>query len=138
MKTILTCILVDDQDKALKFYTSVLGFIKKADFPVGDAKWLTVVASEGPDVEILLEPNWNPAIQIDGKPAAAEWQKILFNAGIPAAMFGVTDTESEYKRLLDKGVRFTQPPVQMGPVKIAVLDDTCGNLIQIAQRNMPQ
>lgn len=138
MKTILTCILVDDQNKALKFYTGVLGFTKKTDFPVGDAKWLTVVASEGPDVEILLEPNWNPAIQIDGKPAAAEWQKILFNAGIPAAMFGVTDTESEYKRLLDKGVRFTQPPVQMGPVKIAVLDDTCGNLIQIAQRNMPQ
>ncbi|HWD89286.1 MAG TPA: VOC family protein [Mucilaginibacter sp.] len=135
MKTILTSILVDNQDKALKFYTEILGFIKKHDVPIGDAKWLTVIASEGPDdVEILLEPNWNPAIQINGKPAAAEWQKILFNAGIPAAMFGVTDIEAEYARLSEKGVRFTQPPAQMGPVKIAVLDDTCGNLVQIMQK----
>jgi catechol 2,3-dioxygenase-like lactoylglutathione lyase family enzyme len=135
MKTILTSILVDNQDKALKFYTEILGFIKKHDVPIGDAKWLTVIASEAPDeVEILLEPNWNPAIRIDGKPAAAEWQKILFNAGIPAAMFGVTDIEAEYARLSEKGVRFTQPPAQIGPVKIAVLDDTCGNLIQIMQK----
>ncbi|HEX3387234.1 MAG TPA: VOC family protein [Mucilaginibacter sp.] len=135
MKTILTSILVDNQDQALKFYTEVLGFIKKHDVPIGDAKWLTVIASEGPDdVEILLEPNWNPAIQINGKPAAAEWQKILYNAGIPAAMFGVTDIEAEYARLSEKGVRFTQPPAQMGPVKIAVLDDTCGNLVQIMQK----
>ncbi|HVS94207.1 MAG TPA: VOC family protein [Mucilaginibacter sp.] len=135
MRTILTSILVDNQDKALKFYTEVLGFIKKTDIPMGpDTKWLTVVASEGPDdVEILLEPNWNPAIQIDGKPAAAEWQKILFNAGIPAAVFKVTDIEAEHKRLLDAGVRFTKSPMQAGPVKIAVLDDTCGNLIQIIQ-----
>ncbi|HVW12506.1 MAG TPA: VOC family protein [Mucilaginibacter sp.] len=135
MRTILTSILVDNQDKALKFYTEVLGFIKKTDIPMGpDTKWLTVVASEGPDdVEILLEPNWNPAIQIDGKPAAAEWQKILFNAGIPAAVFKVTDIEAEHKRLLDAGVHFTKSPMQAGPVKIAVLDDTCGNLLQIIQ-----
>jgi predicted enzyme related to lactoylglutathione lyase len=136
MRTILTSILVDNQDKALKFYTEVLGFIKKTDIPMGaDTKWLTVVASEGPDdVEILLEPNWNPGIQINGNPAAAEWQKILFNAGIPCAVFGVTDIETEYKRLLEAGARFTKPPMQAGPVKIAVLDDTCGNLLQILQK----
>jgi predicted enzyme related to lactoylglutathione lyase len=136
MRTILTSILVGDQDNALKFYTEVLGFIKKTEVPMGPGiKWLTVVASEGPDdVEILLEPNWNPAIQIDGKPAAAEWQKILFNTGIPAAAFGVTDVDSEYDRLKNAGVRFTQAPVQMGPVKIAVLDDTCGNLLQLVQK----
>ena len=134
MRTILTSILVPDQDKALKFYTEVLGFIKKNDISLGDAKWLTVVASEGPDVEILFEPNWNPAIEINGKPAAAEWQKILFNAGIPCAVFGVADIEAEYNRLLEAGVQFTKPPTQAGPVKIAVLDDTCGNLIQIIQQ----
>src|SRR5579862_1443066 len=112
MKTIVTSILVDNQEKALKFYTETLGFIKKTDFPVGgEARWLTIVASEGPeDVEILLEPNWNPAIQIDGKPAAAEWQKILFNAGIPVTIFGVMDIEKEYARLQEAGVKFTQPP----------------------------
>lgn len=136
MRTILTSILVDNQDKALKFYTEVLGFIKKTEIPMGpDTKWLTVVASEGPDdVEILLEPNWNPGIRIDGKPAAAEWQKILFNAGIPCAVFGVTDIGAEYKKLLEAGARFTKPPMQAGPVKIAVLDDTCGNLVQIVQK----
>jgi predicted enzyme related to lactoylglutathione lyase len=135
MKTIITSILVDNQDRALKFYTETLGFIKKTEIPMGDAKWLTVVASEGPDdVEILLEPNWNPAIQIDGKPAAAEWQKILYNAGIPVTIFAVTDIEKEYARLQEAGVRFTQPPAQMGPVKIATFDDTCGNLIRIVQR----
>jgi predicted enzyme related to lactoylglutathione lyase len=134
MKTILTSILVGDQDKALKFYTEVLGFIKKTEVPMGPGtKWLTVVASDGPDVEILLEPNWNPAIQIDGKPAAAEWQKILFNASIPVAVFGVKDIEDEYKRLSDKGVHFIKPPMQAGSVKIAVLDDTCGNLVQIIE-----
>ena len=136
MKTILTSILVDDQEKALKFYTETLGFIKKADFLVSaDARWLTVVASEGPgDVEILLEPNWNPAIKIDDKPAAAEWQKILFNAGIPVAVFGVADIEKEYVRLREARVKFTEPPTQMGPVKIATFNDTCGNLIRIAQK----
>jgi catechol 2,3-dioxygenase-like lactoylglutathione lyase family enzyme len=135
MKTILTSILVDNQDKALKFYTEVLGFIKKTEFPMGDAKWLTVVASEGPDdVEILLEPNWNSAIQIDGKPAASEYQKILFNAGIPATAFGVADVEKEYERLEKLGVLFKTKPTRMGPVTIATFDDTCGNLIQIVQR----
>src|ERR1700712_1011634 len=135
MKVIITSVLVDDQDKALKFYTEKLGFIKKEDVPVGDAKWLTVVSPEGGnDVEILLEPNWNPGIQIDGKPAAAEYQKILFNAGIPLTMFGVDDVEKEHERRVALGVRFTMKPTQMGPVTIAILDDTCGNLISIAQR----
>lgn len=135
MKVILTSILVDDQDKALKFYTEILGFIKKTDVPTGDAKWLTVVSPEGTnDVEILLEPNWNPAIQIDGKPAAAAYQKILFNAGIPLTMFEVDDIEKEYERLVALGVRFTMKPTQMGPVTLAIFDDTCGNLISIAQR----
>lgn len=135
MKVIITSVLVDDQDKALKFYTEILGFIKKTDVPAGDAKWLTVVSPDGGnDVEILLEPNWNPAIQIEGKPAAAEFQKILFNAGIPLTMFGVDDVEKEYERLLALGVRFTMKPTQMGPVTIAIFDDTCGNLISMAQR----
>jgi predicted enzyme related to lactoylglutathione lyase len=134
MRTILTSILVDDQDKALKFYTEKLGFIKKTEFPIGNDKWLTVIASEGPEVEILLEPNWNPAIQIDGKPAAAEYQKILFNAGIPATCFGVDDIEKEFEKLQNAGVKFTTPPTKMGPVTIALFDDTCGNLIQIAQQ----
>jgi len=135
MKVILTSILVDDQDKALKFYTEILGFIKKTDVPAGDAKWLTVVSPDGAnDVEILLEPNWNPAIQIDGKPAAAEFQKILFNAGIPLTMFGVDNAEKEYERLVKLGVNFTMKPTQMGPVTIAIFDDTCGNLISIAQQ----
>jgi predicted enzyme related to lactoylglutathione lyase len=135
MKVILTSILVDDQDKALKFYTEILGFIKKTDVPAGDAKWLTVVSPEGTnDVEVLLEPNWNPGIQIDGKPAAAAYQKILFDAGIPLTMFGVDNIEKEYERLVALGVKFTMKPTQMGPVTIAVFDDTCGNLISIAQR----
>jgi predicted enzyme related to lactoylglutathione lyase len=135
MKVILTSILVDDQDKALKFYTEVLGFIKKTDVPAGDAKWLTVVSPEGEnDVEILLEPNWNPGIQIEGKPAAAEFQKILFNAGIPLTMFGVDDVEKEYQRLVALGVKFTMKPTPMGPVTLAVFDDTCGNLISIGQQ----
>jgi predicted enzyme related to lactoylglutathione lyase len=136
MKVILTSILVDDQDKALKFYTEVLGFIKKTDFPAGNAKWLTVVSPEGnSDVEILLEPNWNPVIQINDKPAAGEFQKILFNAGIPATTFGVADTEIEYARLKALGVSFTMQPTKMGPVTMSIFDDTCGNLIAIAQRH---
>jgi predicted enzyme related to lactoylglutathione lyase len=135
MKVILTSILVGDQDKALKFYTEVLGFIKKTDVPAGDAKWLTVVSPEGEnDVEVLLEPNWNPGIQIEGKPAAAEFQKILFNAGIPLTMFGVDDVEKEYQRLIALGVKFTMKPTPMGPVTLAVFDDTCGNLISIGQQ----
>lgn len=135
MKVILTSILVDDQDKALKFYTEMLGFIKKTEFPAGDAKWLTVVPAESTEgVEILLEPNWNPAIQIDGKPAASEYQKILFTAGIPATTFGVDDVVKEHDRLMTLGVNFTMKPTKMGPVTLAIFDDTCGNLIAIAQQ----
>jgi predicted enzyme related to lactoylglutathione lyase len=135
MKVIVTRILVDDQDKALKFYTEKLGFVKKTELPVGDAKWLTVISPEGNmDVEVLLEPNWNPSIQIDGKPAAAEYQKILFNANIPATVFGTDDITKEYERLKGLGVRFTMPPTPAGNVTIAVFDDTCGNLISIAQQ----
>lgn len=135
MKVIVTSILVDDQDKALKFYTEKLGFVKKTELPVGNAKWLTVISPEGNmDIEVLLEPNWNPSIQIDGKPAAAEYQKILFNAKIPATVFGTNDINKEYERLKNLGVSFTTPPTPMGQVTIAVFDDTCGNLIQIAQQ----
>lgn len=135
MKVIVTSILVDDQDKALKFYTEKLGFVKKTELPVGDAKWLTVISPEGNmDVEVLLEPNWNPSIQIDGKPAAAEYQKILFNASIPATVFGVDDIAKEYEKLKGLGVRFTTPPTPMGQVTMAVFDDTCGNLISIVQQ----
>lgn len=135
MKVIITSILVDDQDKALKFYTEKLGFVKKTELPVGDAKWLTVISPEGNmDVEVLLEPNWNPSIKIDGKPAAAEYQKILFNANIPATVFATDDINKEYERLKSAGVRFTMPPTRAGQVTIAVFDDTCGNLISIAQQ----
>jgi catechol 2,3-dioxygenase-like lactoylglutathione lyase family enzyme len=135
MKIISTSVLVDDQDKALQFYTDILGFVKKTDYPIGEAKWLTVVSPEAENgVELLLEPNWNPGIQINGEPAAKAYQKILFNAGIPAAAFGIVDIQKEYERLEKLGVVFKTPPTQMGPVTIAVFDDTCGNLIQIAQK----
>lgn len=135
MKVIVTSIVVDNQDKALKFYTEVLGFIKKTEFPAGDAKWLTVVSPDGAnDVEISLEPNWNPAIQIDGKPAASEYQKILFNARIPVTVFGVDDTQKEYERLNALNVNFTMRPTKMGPVTMAIFDDTFGNLIGIVQK----
>ena len=135
MKVIVTSILVDNQEKALAFYTEKLGFVKKTDLPMGDARWLTVISKEGNmDVEVLLEPNWNPSIQIDGKPAAAEYQKILFNAKIPATVFGVDDITKEYEKLKGLGVSFTMPPTPMGQVTMAVFDDTCGNLISIVQQ----
>jgi catechol 2,3-dioxygenase-like lactoylglutathione lyase family enzyme len=135
MKIILTSILVDDQDKAVKFYTETLGFIKKTEIPMGEAKWLTVVSPENSsDVELLLEPDWNTQIQIDGKPAAKVYKKILFDAGIPYTSFGVDDIQKDYERLEKLGVKFTIRPTKMGPVTIAVFNDTCGNLIQIAQR----
>jgi catechol 2,3-dioxygenase-like lactoylglutathione lyase family enzyme len=128
MKIYLTSVFVDDQDKALKFYTEVLGFIKKADFPVGQFKWLTVVSPEEPDgVELLLEPNENPAT----KP----FQKALFEQGIAATSFAVSDIQKEYERMKKLGVVWTQEPTPMGPATIAVFDDTCGNLIQIAQKS---
>ena len=125
MRVVVTSVLVDDQDKALDFYTRVLGFVKKTDVPLGHARWLTVVSPDDPDgVELVLEP--------DEHPAAGPFKRALVEDGIPFTSFGVTDVNAEYQRLVAAGVRFTQPPVEMGPVVTAVLDDTCGNLIQIA------
>jgi catechol 2,3-dioxygenase-like lactoylglutathione lyase family enzyme len=121
----VTSVLVDDQEKALRFYTEVLGFVKKTEVPVGDALWLTVVSPDDPDgTELLLEP--------DGHPAAGPFKRALVDDGIPFTSFSVDDATAEYERLREKGVRFTQEPVEMDSVTTAVLDDTCGNLIQIA------
>ena len=121
----LTSVLVDDQEKALAFYTDVLGFVKKEDVPMGRHRWLTVVSPDDPEgVQLVLEP--------DEHPAAAPFKEALVADGIPFTSFSVTDVHAEHERLTARGVRFTQPPVAMGPVTIAVLDDTCGNLIQIA------
>jgi catechol 2,3-dioxygenase-like lactoylglutathione lyase family enzyme len=126
MKISLTSVLVDDQAKALAFYTDVLGFEKKNDVPLGDHRWLTVVAPEDPDgVELVLEP--------DEHPAAKPFKAALVEDGIPFTAFFVEDVEREYERLRSLGVHFSQQPTAMGPVTTAVLDDTCGNLIQIAQ-----
>jgi catechol 2,3-dioxygenase-like lactoylglutathione lyase family enzyme len=128
MKIVVTSVLVDDQEKALRFYVDVLGFIKRTDVPMGQFRWLTVVSSEDTDgVELLLEP--------DQHPAARPFKRALVDDGIPFTSFGVEDVKAEYDRLLKAGVHFTQPPVAMGPVTTAVLDDTCGNLIQIVQKH---
>jgi catechol 2,3-dioxygenase-like lactoylglutathione lyase family enzyme len=125
MKITITSVLVDDQAKALRFYTGMLGFKKKSDVPVGEHRWLTVVSPEDPDgPELLLEP--------DEHPAARPFKEALRLDGIPVTSFAVDDVGQEVSRLESLGVRFTQPPVGMGPVTTAVLDDTCGNLIQIA------
>ena len=127
MKIVVTSVLVDNQDKALRFYTEVLGFVKKTEIPMGEHRWLTVVGPDDPDgVELLLEP--------DAHPAARPFKRALVEDGIPFTSFAVKDVRAEYERLRSAGVRFTQPPVDMGPVATAVLDDTCGNLIQIAQK----
>jgi catechol 2,3-dioxygenase-like lactoylglutathione lyase family enzyme len=121
----LASVLVDDQEKALRFYTEKLGFLLKNDVPIGDARWLTLVSPDAPDgVELLLEP--------DSHPAARPFKEALVADGIPYTSFGVDDCRAEYERLRQAGVRFVQEPVEMGPVTTAVLDDTCGNLIQIA------
>jgi predicted enzyme related to lactoylglutathione lyase len=126
MKMKFTKIYVDNQDKALTFYTEVLGFLKKADFLVGSFRWLTVVSPEEPDgTELLLEPNDNPAPKIS--------QAAFFQQGIPATAFAVSDLQHEYERLKRQGVVWTQEPTQMGPVTIAIFDDTCGNFIQLVQ-----
>ena len=126
MRIKLSSVLVDDQDKALKFYTEVLGFVKKADIPVGTAKWLTVVSPEGPDdVELLLEPNDNPA--------ARTFQQAIREQGIPLTAFAVDDIQKEYERLKGLGVVFRSEPTRMGPTTVVVFDDTCGNLIQLYQ-----
>jgi catechol 2,3-dioxygenase-like lactoylglutathione lyase family enzyme len=128
MKIVITSVLVDDQDKALKFYTEVLGFVKKHDVPMGGPRWITLVTTDAPDgVELLLEP--------DSHPAVGPFKHALVEDGIPFTSFGVDDCQAEYERLLAAGVQFTQPPVKMGPVTTAVFDDTCGNLIQIAQQH---
>ena len=120
----LAAVYVDDQAKALRFYTEVLGFVKKTEIPLGEASWLTVVSADQPEgPELLLEP--------DAHPAARPFKEALRNDGIPFTSFAVEDANAEYERLRGLGVRFTQEPVDMGEVTIAVLDDTCGNLIQI-------
>jgi catechol 2,3-dioxygenase-like lactoylglutathione lyase family enzyme len=127
MRINLTSVLVDDQDKALAFYTDVLGFQKKTEIPLGEARWLTVVSPEDPDgVELVLEP--------DAHPAARPFKAALVEDGIPYTSFAVEDVQAEFERLRELGVRFTQEPTEMGPVTTAVLDDTCGNLIQIASQ----
>ena len=126
MKIKLNSVMVDDQDKALKFYTEVLGFVVSKDIPMGGPRWLTVVSSEGPDdIELLLEPL--------GFPPARTFQKALFEAGIPATMFAVSDIQKEYERMKKLGVAFRSEPTKMGPTTIAVFEDTCGNLIQLYQ-----
>ena len=125
MRINLSSVLVDDQDKALRFYTEVLGFEKKADIPLGEARWLTVVSPEDRDgTELALEP--------DGHPAAGPFKRALVEDGIPFTSFAVDDVRAEHERLSALGVRFTQEPTEMQGVTTAVLDDTCGNLIQIA------
>ncbi|MFI5674811.1 VOC family protein [Streptomyces cellulosae] len=127
MRIHLSSVFVDDQDKALRFYTEVLGFVKKAEVPLGEDRWLTVVSPEDPDgTELLLEPAGHPAV----KP----YRDALLNDGIPATAFAVDDVHAEFNRLRGLGVRFTQKPMEMGSVTTAVLDDTCGNLIQIVHQ----
>ncbi|GAB3705979.1 methylglyoxalase [Spirosoma flavus] len=126
MKIKLLSVLVDDQDKALAFYTNVLGFVKKTEIPLGEHKWITVVSPEEQDgTEIVLEPM--------AFAPAQTYQKALFEAGIPLAAFLVDDVESEYKRLTELGVTFSMKPTPMGAVTLAVLNDTCGNNIQLFQ-----
>jgi catechol 2,3-dioxygenase-like lactoylglutathione lyase family enzyme len=126
LKIVVTSVLVHDQAKALAFYRDVLGFEPKHDIPTGAYRWLTLTSPGDRDgVELLLEP--------DAHPAAKPWKAALVADGIPCTQFAVEDVHAEHARLAAAGVRFTQPPTPMGPVTTAVFDDTCGNLIQIAQ-----
>jgi glyoxylase I family protein len=127
MRIKLTSIMVDDQEKALRFYTNVLGFTTKHDIPVGEYRWITVTSPEGPaDLELALEPNANPA--------AKTFQDAMFTQGIPLAAFEVGDLAAEFARLNGRGVVFTKPPTPAGPVSLAIFADTCGNLIQLYQK----
>ena len=127
MKIIVTSIFVQNQDKALEFYSETLGFVKKHDVPAGEFRWITLVSPDNQEgTELVLEPNDNQA--------AKDYQNRLFEQGIPVTMFGVDDVRKEYDRLLKHGVKFTMEPTKMGDVTIAVFDDTCGNLIQIIQQ----
>ena len=124
MKITVASVFVDDQDRALAFYTEKLGFAKKTEVPLGDARWLTVASPDDPEgTELLLEP--------EGHPAVRPFKESLVKDGIPWTMFSVADVPAEYQRLREAGVDFTREPTVAGPVTIAVLDDTCGNLIQI-------
>jgi len=126
MKMYIKSVVVSDQAKALSFYTDILGFVVKQDIPFGEHRWLTLVSPEEQDgVELALEPNEHPA--------SRAYQKALFKDGIPCTAFSVKDIAAEYQRLSDAGVTFTQPPVEAGSDKMAVLDDTCGNLIQLIE-----
>ena len=128
MRIHLTSVFVDDQEKALQFYTEVLGFEKKEDVPVGEHRWLTVVSpGEENGTQLLLEPDAHPAVR--------PFKDALIDEGIPFSSFAVDEVEAEYERLRSLGVRFTQQPIDLGPVTTAVLEDTCGNLIQIAHRH---
>ena len=127
MRIVVTSVLVDDQEKALRFYTDVLGFVKKTDVPMGEAGWLTVVSPQDPEgTELLLEP--------DSHPAVGPFKEALVADGIPFTSFAVDDVDAEFRRLQALGVRFTQEPLELGPVTTAVFEDGCGNLIQIAQQ----
>jgi len=126
MRITLTSVFVDDQEKALRFYTEVLGFEKKTDMPAGEHRWLTVVSPEGsPDIELVLEPNSHPA--------AKSYQEAIYGDGIPATSFASANVQAEYERLKGLDVVFHTEPTDMGPVTIAVFDDSCGNLIQMHQ-----
>ncbi|HMM29893.1 MAG: VOC family protein [Chloroflexota bacterium] len=126
MKIALSGVIVEDQERALKFYTEVLGFVKKQDVPAGEYRWLTVVAPDDPDgTQLLLEPNANPA--------SKTYQQALFEQGIPLTAFAVDDIHAEFERLKALGVAFSVEPTQMGPATVAIFDDTCGNRIQIFQ-----
>lgn len=127
MRIHVSSVYVDDQEKALKFYTEVLGFQKKTEVPLGEFRWLTVVSPDAPDgTELVLEP--------DAHPAAKTFKQALVEDGIPLTSFAVDDVHAEAERLKFLGVQFTQEPVEMGPVTMAVFDDTCGNLIQIVAK----
>jgi len=123
----LASVLVDDQDRALRFYTEILGFVKKTEMPVGEFRWLTVVSPQDPDgTELVLEP--------DNHPAVRPFKAALVDDGIPFTSFAVDDVHAEVERLRGLGVKFSQEPLEMGPMTTAILDDTCGNLIQIASQ----
>jgi catechol 2,3-dioxygenase-like lactoylglutathione lyase family enzyme len=126
MRIKLNSIFVDNQDKALRFYTEILGFRKSKEIPVGEFKWLTVASPDGsPEIELVLEPNANPA--------AKAFQEAIFKQGIPITAFEVDDLRAEHERLKSLGVMFTMKPTDQGPVMIAIFSDTCGNLIQLYQ-----
>lgn len=127
MDITVTSLFVEDQQKALKFYTGILGFVKKHDEPVGEYRWIALVSPQNQEgTELLLEPN--------NHPASREYQERIYDEGIPATMFGVDDIQKEYQALVDKGVKFSIEPTKAGDVTIAIFDDTCGNLIQIIEQ----